>query len=124
MTQTTTERLHIVEGSDWKDAVIALLEPRSPYRPWRYAFGEAHEGDPVAVILDTDPPSLLTVLGRIGGDGNPARAVFELPYQCTSVIDLATFVVAVGLEYDDDPRNTWRVDADAAVHMELALERC
>ena len=30
VTDTITERLHIVEGSDWKDAVIALLESRSP----------------------------------------------------------------------------------------------
>ena len=124
MTQTITERLHIVEGSDWKDAVIALLEPDSPYQPWRYAFGEAHVGDPVAVILDTDPVSLLTVVGRIGGDGNPARAIIELPYRYVSVIDLATFVMAVGLEYDNDPRNVWRLDGDAAVRMELALQEC
>jgi hypothetical protein len=64
VTQTTTERLHIVEGTDWKDAVIALLDDRSPYRPWRYGFGEAHEGDPVAIVLHTDPPSVMTARGK------------------------------------------------------------
>ena len=57
MTQTITEGLHIVEGSPWKEAVIALLEADSPYPPWHYAFGEACEGVPVAMILDTDPAS-------------------------------------------------------------------
>ena len=30
MTQTSIERLHIVEGTDWKDAVIALFETVLP----------------------------------------------------------------------------------------------
>ena len=64
MTQTGIDRLHIVEGTDWKDALIALLDDRSPYRPWRYGFGEAHEGDPVAIVLNTDPPSVMTALGK------------------------------------------------------------
>jgi hypothetical protein len=69
--QTITERLHIVEGSEWKDAVIALLEPESPYRPWRLGFGEAHADDPVAIVLNTDPTSVLTKLAYIGDDGDP-----------------------------------------------------
>jgi len=40
--------------ADSKDAVIALLDDRSPYRPWRYGFGEAHEGDPVADEANPD----------------------------------------------------------------------
>lgn len=39
MAQTIHHRLHILEAADWMDGVITLLEPRSPYRPWRYAFG-------------------------------------------------------------------------------------
>ena len=36
--QTLIERLHIIESSDWKDAVIALLDSRSHYRQWRHGF--------------------------------------------------------------------------------------
>ena len=45
MSQTIHHRLHILEAADWKDGVITLLAPSSPYRPWRYAFGEARAGD-------------------------------------------------------------------------------
>jgi hypothetical protein len=124
MTQTITERLHIVEGSDWKDAVIALLESRSPYRPWRYGFGEAHQGDPVAVVLNTDPPSVLTGLGRIGVDGRLDRAVVEWRYPAPVLIDLATLTMVVAFEHDQDPRHAWQLRGDAAIQMELALTEC
>ena len=124
MTQTSTERLHIVEGSDWKDAVIALLESRSPYRPWRYGFGEAKEGDPVAVVLNTDPPSVMTALGRIGSDGQPDRAVVDWPLPAPGLIELTTLVMMVGFEHDQDPRDTWQLRGDAANRMHLALTEC
>ena len=62
MTRTDHRTPHIVEGNNWKDAVIALFEPESPYRPWRHGFGKAHAGDPVAVVVYTDPASVLTRL--------------------------------------------------------------
>jgi hypothetical protein len=124
VTQSITERLHIIEGSDWKDAVIALLEPRSPYRPWRYGFGEAHEGDPVAVVLNTDPCAVLTDLGRVGADGNPAQAVVNKSYPAPGLIDLATLVMVANFKYDEDPRYQWQLRGDAAIQMELALTEC
>ena len=124
MTQTFTERLHIVEGSDWKDAVIALLDSRSPHRPWRHGFGEAHEGDPVAIVLNTDPPSVMTELGRIGTDGRPDRAVVKWPVASPGLLDLATLATVVGFEYDQDPRDVWQLHGDAAIRMELALSDC
>ena len=124
MTQTITERLHIVEGSDWKDAVIALLESRSPYRPWRYGFGEAHEGDPVAIVLNTDPPSVLTALGKIGADGVPDRALVAWPLTGPGLVDLATLTMVVAFKYDQDPRHAWQLRGDAAIQMELALTEC
>ena len=124
MTQTGIDRLHIVEGTDWKDAVIALLESRSPYRPWRYGFGEAHEGDPVAIVLNTDPPSVMTALGRIGSDGQPDRAVVDWPSPAPGLIELTTLVMMVGFESDQDPRDTWQLHREAANRMELALTEC
>lgn len=122
MAQTLTERLHILEGIDWKDAVIALLDSRSPYRPWCYGFGEAQMGDPVAIVLDTDPPSVLTVLGRIGADGRPDRALINWPRTAPGLVDLATLAV-IG-DFADDPRTSWLLRADAAIQMELALTEC
>ena len=116
---TLTERLHIIEGSIWKDAVISLLDSRSPYRPWRYGFGEAQMGDPVAIVLNTDPPSVLTVLGRIGADGTPDRALVNWPMSSPGLVDLATLAV-IG-DFADDPRSTWQLRGDAAIQMELAL---
>ena len=52
----------------------SVLEPESPYRPWRHGFGEAHVGDPVAIVLNTDPTSVLTKLAYIGDDGDPGCA--------------------------------------------------
>jgi hypothetical protein len=121
--QTPTEFLHIVEGSDWKDAVIALLESRSPYRPWRYGFG-AQVGDPVAIVLNTDPPSIMTTIGRVGIDGRIDRAVVEWSDRAPGLIDLATLTAVVDLSHDQDPRQVWQLPGDAAVQMELALDEC
>lgn len=122
MTQTLTERLHIVEGVDWKAAVISLLDDRSRYQPWRYGFGEARIGDPVVVVLGTDPPSVLTEIGRLGADGVPHRAVINWPSRGPSLIDLTTLAV-VG-DFDQDPRVVWQLRGDAAIQMELALTEC
>jgi hypothetical protein len=121
VTQTITERLHIVEGSDWKDAVIALLEPKSPYRPWRHGFGEAHAGDPVAVVLNTDPASVLTGLAYIGSEGDPGCAVIDMP-RSAGLVDLTTLALVLDLEHC--AVTTWRLDGDAAMRMELALAEC
>ena len=121
MTQTITERLHIVEGSHWKDAVIALLEPESPYRPWRHGFGEAHAGDPVAVVVYTDPASVLTRLAYVGDDGDPGCAVVDSP-SWGGLVDLNTLAMMLGLQHS--VTEVWRLEGDDAIKMEFALNEC
>ena len=113
------ERLHVVEGTDWKDALIALLDDRSPYRPWRYGFGEAHQDDPVALVLDTEPPSIMTALGKVAGDGRPDRAIFYWPIDSPGLLDLATLSVLV--DVGEDLRTVWQLRGDAALRIQLAL---
>lgn len=119
MTQTSIDRLHIVESTDWLLGVIALLESRSRYRPWRYGFGEARRGDPVAIVLNTEPASILTTLGSIGADEGQGRAVVDWTFVEPELLDLATLVRVVG--FGRDPRQAWRLEGDDAVRMELAL---
>ena len=121
--QTLIERLHIIESSDWKDAVIALLDSRSHYRQWRYGFGEAYEGDPVAFVLNTDPPSVVTVLGRIGSDGRPDSAVVQWPQPGPGLVELATLVMLVDFG-SEDPRDSWQLRGAAATRVESALTEC
>jgi len=110
-------------GAPWKDAVIALLESRCPYRPWRHGLG-AHVGDLVAIVLDTDPPSIMTTLGRVGIDGRMDRAVVEWSDHAPTLIDLASLTAVVGFSHDQDPRAVWQLHGDAAVQMELTLAEC
>ena len=84
--------------------MIALLESRSPYRPWRIGFGEARGGDPVAIVLNTDPPSVLTGLGRIGIDGRMDRAVVEWSDHAPGPLDLVTPTGDRLNSADDEPR--------------------
>lgn len=121
MKQPTKKRLHIVEGTDWKSSIIALLESRSPHRPWRYGFGAARKGDPVAIVLHTDPRTVLTTLGRIGTDGRPDRAVVDWPVTAPGLVDLDSLVMLLGFEGDSDPRDVWRLRGDAATRLEVAL---
>jgi hypothetical protein len=114
-----TKRLHIVEGTDWKTSVIALLDSRSPYRPWRYGFGEARIGDPVAIVLNTEPRTVMTSLGRFGTDGRRDRAVVEWPLPAPSLVDLDSLVML--LELDSDLRDVWKLRGDAARGLEVAL---
>jgi hypothetical protein len=120
--QTITERLHFLEGSDWKAAVISLLDSRSPYRPWRHGFGEAQMGDPVAIVLNTDPPSVLTELARVGAGGRPDIALINWPITPPGLVDLATLTILGG--FAQDPRTAWQLRGDAAIQMELALSEC
>jgi hypothetical protein len=120
--EQTTERLHIVESTDWKAAVISLLDSRYPFRPWRYGFGEARAGEPVAIILNTEPASVLTSVGRLGVDGRPDLAVIAWPFRGPGLVDLATLTMVLGL--DEDPRESWQLTGDAAQRMESTLLEC
>jgi len=76
------------------------------------------------VVLNTDPPSILTGLGRIGVDGRWDRAVVEWPYPAPILIDLATLTKVVAFARGQDPRYEWQLRGDAAIQMELALREC
>ncbi|RDH76924.1 hypothetical protein DVS77_19010 [Mycolicibacterium moriokaense] len=124
MTQTPNERLFIVEATNWKEAVITLLERNSSYTPWRYGGGEAEEGDAVAFVLSTEPTSVLTALGRIGADGDPTQARVEPSPAPLGLADLDTLVMMTTFRYDSDPRHEWVLDGEMAIRMRLALEEC
>jgi hypothetical protein len=123
MEQTITERLHILEGDPWKDAVISLLDNRSRYRPWRFGFGEARMGDPVAIVLNTEPPSILTELATLGADGRPDRALLRWSVEAPGVIDLETLAI-VGRYEQNDPRWQWQLRGDDAAQLEMVLTEC
>lgn len=116
MSQTIRHRLHILEAADWKDGVITLLEPQSPYRPWRYAFGETRPGDYALVVLGTDPVSVLTRLARIDHEDNLGGAVVEASY--ADLVDLTTLAMVLNLS---DAFVNWRLDDDDAERVILAL---
>lgn len=80
----------IVYGSPWKDAAIKLLEPRSPYRPWRTHESPA-PGQTVVVVLDTEPQSVLTGVGVIGADGDVDRALAKInTFMRSGLLELTT----------------------------------
>jgi hypothetical protein len=86
-----------LEGRGDRALGIAL-----PYRPWRHGFG-AQVGDPIAIVLNTDPPSIMTTLGRVGIDGRMYRAVVEWSDHAPTLIDLATLTAVVDFSHDQDP---------------------
>ena len=122
MTQSLTERLHIVEGTVWKDAVISLLDSRCRYQPWRFGFGEARMGDPVAIVLNTVSALRSHGVGTLGADGRPHRALIKWPLRGPGLIDLTTLAV-VG-DYRAGPSSRWQLRGDSAIQMELALNEC
>lgn len=125
MTQTPSERLLIVEATSWKEAVVALLEPESPYTPWRWGGDEAEEGDAVAFVLNTDPASVLTEVGRVGEDGDPTRAQIEpSSINYLGLVDLETLVMMTGFPWNGDPRHEWTLHGEMAIRMTLALDDC
>jgi hypothetical protein len=125
VTQTSNERLLIVESTNWKEAVISLLEPESAYTPWRCGVDDAEEGDAVAFVLNTDPTSVLTELGRVGADGNPCGAVLAPPSMGPmGLVDLETLVMMTGFAWNGDPRHDWVLHGEMAIRMSLALHDC
>lgn len=125
MTQTSTDRLIIVEAINWKEAVITLLEPESSYTPWRCDADEVEEGDAVAFVLRTDPTSVLTEIGRVGADGDPCRTeVSPSSMHPIGLVDLETLVMMTGFTWNGDPRRHWVIRDEMAIRMSLALEDC
>lgn len=118
MPQAIHHRLHILEAADWRDGVITLLNPDSPYRPWRYAFGEARPGDYAMLVLGTDPVSVVTVLARIGDEGGLDGSLLDTCRYRADVVDLTTMATLLDLP---DAFTTWRLDDDEAERAILAL---
>ena len=118
MSQTVHHRLHVLEAADWKDGVITLLEPLSPYRPWRYAFGESRPGDCALLVLGTDPVSVLTHLGRIDHEGGFGGALVNSSRSSRPLVDLTSLALMLDLQ---DPFDTWCFEDDDAESMILAL---
>ncbi|WP_164478565.1 hypothetical protein [Mycolicibacterium stellerae] len=76
-------------------------------------------------MLNTDPASVLTELGRVGADDNPARAKIEpSPLRSLGLVDLETLVMMTGFRWDADPRHEWVLHGEMAIRMALALDDC
>ncbi|MCK0173881.1 hypothetical protein [Mycolicibacterium sp. F2034L] len=118
MSQTIRHHLHVLEAADWKAGIITLLEPASPYRPWRYGFAEARPGDYAMLVLGTDPVSVLTVLARIDTEEWPGGAMLDLRRYRANVVDLTTLAMMLDLE---DAFTSWRFDDADAERLILAL---
>jgi hypothetical protein len=122
MEHTTGHRLHIAQATDWKDAVITLLEPRSPYDPWRYGTTEAAAGDTVAYVLNTDPPTMLADVGHLVVDGHPRDAIFERDLRQANLVELSTLAKVLDLE--PQAAASWSFEEDEALRLEEALGEC
>ena len=87
---TSVANVHVIEGRPWKDALIRVLEPRSPYRPWHAADG-IEPGDAVIAVLDTDPPSVLAGVGIVGPDGDIDDAIAAIDrFYLNGLLELGT----------------------------------
>lgn len=98
--------MFLAEGRPWKDAVVAYLERRSPYRPWLIPTAAAAD-DVIVTVLATDPRTVLCV-ERLGNTrrGKNVEVVEECRLTLPSVPDieanlLTTLPVAPG-PIDDD----------------------
>jgi hypothetical protein len=118
VSQTVHHRLHILEAADWKAGVITLLNPDSPYRPWRYAFGGSRRGDYAMLVLGTDPVSVLTVLARIGDEDGGGGGMLNLDRYRADVVDLTCLAMLLDIP---DAFTSWRLDDDDAERVVHAL---
>ncbi|WP_235733201.1 hypothetical protein [Mycolicibacterium neoaurum] len=108
----------MLEAADWKDGIITILEPRSPYRPWRYAFGDARPSDWAVVVLGTDPTTVLTQLAYIDQKDDLGGAMLNLRRLSASLVDLTTLAMLLDLP---DAFEDWRFTDEGAERMILAL---
>ena len=110
--------MHIVEAKDWKDAAITLLEPRTPYRPWRTGPEPLRAEERVLAVLRTDPVSVLTVIGHADANGN---ATFGR-YTSLDLLDATTLALIAEIPRAKDPRWNWTLDDSTSEDIEIALE--
>ena len=87
---TSVGKVHVIEGRPWKDALISVVEPRSPYRPWHAADG-IEPGDAIIAVLDTDPLSVLAGVGIVGPDGDVDDAIAAIDrFHLNGLLELGT----------------------------------
>jgi hypothetical protein len=87
---TGVANVHVIEGRPWMDALISVMEPRSPYRPWHAADG-IEPGDAVIAVLDTDPQSVLAGVGIVGPDGDVDHAIAAIDrFHLSGLLELGT----------------------------------
>lgn len=67
-------KVSVVRATAWKDAIIKILEPRSPYRPWRIPAG-IQRGDAIIAVLDTQPASVIADIRTVGPDDSAVHAL-------------------------------------------------
>jgi hypothetical protein len=93
----TPNRIHVVVGAPWKDAVFEFLEPPSRM----VAFPEVHSGRPgdgLVVMFDCEPRIVLTSVGRIEATGG-IKSATRLMMSRRSPGETATVTrVGAGLE--------------------------
>lgn len=82
--------IHIVEGTPWQDALIRVVAPESPLRPWQ-VDAPVSPGDAVIVVLDTDPQSVLAGVGVLPSDGDVDSAIAAIkPFYLNGLLELGT----------------------------------
>lgn len=123
-------RVHVVRGGPWKDVIIKLLQPRSPYRPWSGASG-VEPGDAVIAILDTDPASVIADLRVVGSDCSADRAVAgcvdrESGWKSPpDLIELGTLTALTGLGFQRNGADVTIANADRLIEvMGEGIEAC
>lgn len=76
----TPNRVHVVVGAPWRDAVFEFLEPTPRSRAFP-GLRDARPGDGLVVVFDCEPRIVLTTLGRIettGGIGSAMKSYHRL----------------------------------------------
>ena len=93
-------KVHVVRAAPWKDAIIKLLEPSSPYRPWGEEL-QAKPGDAILAILDTDPLAVIAEILPFTADGGPDCVLAGFAdterNRRPALLELATFTALTGL---------------------------
>jgi hypothetical protein len=107
---TSVANVHVIEGRQWKDALILVLEPWSPYRPWRAGDG-IEPSDAVIAVLDTDPPSVLAGVGIVGPDGDVDDAIAAIDRFYLNGLELGTLQMLADFKVGEERRRRGRVSS-------------
>lgn len=114
------QRIHVVVSDRWQDAVTSLLQPASDHRPWRHGSQTVTPGEPVVMLLDTEPRSVVTSLGRVGVEGGLDRIDADedehwlMPVSALGGPDFG---------FDDDVVDTWLLEGEVAEQLAAELDR-